>query len=185
MINFTSLGGRTLLCACGTLSLIVFPEGKGKTDAGKGKDAMTLLSSPEETPTDGIISWPGEYHEKGVAIRGIGHIEGQQVSYIIQMEGSRIAFFSSPLQKLTDHELELVGDVDILVLPTEQPAIVQNLIDETDPRLLILVPGEGKDAKARDEVLRLCGAAGKEAVTEFKTKGALSAEGRDVVVMGK
>jgi len=141
---------------------------------------MTLFSNPDENPPERTISWPGEYDFNGIFIRGLGHKEGAQVSYIINADGVRCLFLSSPLHDLNDSELEIVGDIDVLVLPVDDVKIVQHLIDVVDPR--VLIPLETKDGKMFQEVLKICGAVGKETVDEYKVKG-LPAEGREVVVL--
>jgi hypothetical protein len=177
MLTVTSLGGTALLCRSSRKSLLVFPEGKKAQE----KTDITFLPSPEEEPKPGVISWPGEYDIDGVAIRGIGHDEGRQVSYAVDAEGTRCALISSPLREWTDHELELLGDIDVLAIPADDVKLVQKLVDEIDPRVLIPLPT--KDEKTFDEVLRVCGAQGKELVEEYKMKGALPAEGREVVLL--
>ena len=59
----------------------------------------------------------------------------------------------------------------------------QKLLEDVDPRMLILVPSE--KGKMDPEVIKACGAQGKELVDELKVKGSFSAEGREVVVFGK
>ncbi len=175
MIRFSSAGGSAIRCEMGSVSLIAFPE-----KVEKGAATLQLLSHPEESPTSGVLSWPGEYDIAGVTVRGIGHNEGAQVSFVVQMEDMRIAFISSPLIEWSAHELELLGDVHVLVLPADDPKIAQNIIDEVDPRVLMPVPGLEKKAYA--DVLKICGAQGQETVDEYKLK-TLPVEGREVVVL--
>ncbi|OGJ56884.1 hypothetical protein A3H22_02715 [Candidatus Peribacteria bacterium RIFCSPLOWO2_12_FULL_55_15] len=163
-----------LVCSGGPKSFAVFPQ--GATDAD-----FSFLSVPEEEPQEGSISWPGEYDIAGMAIRGIGQNEGQQVSYVVSLTGTRCAFISSPLGEWSDADIAYLGNVDLLVLPGENATMVQKLLDAVDPRLLFLLPS--KDGIDR-EVLKVCGAEGKEHITEYKLKGALPAEGREVVVFG-
>ena len=99
----------------------------------------------------------------------------------MEVDGVRAAFIAAPFEEWTDHEIELLGEVDVLVLPNDNPKIAQKLIDELDPRLLVLVPNA--DGKFDSELLRSCGATGKEHVKDFKLKGSFSAEGREVVVL--
>ena len=179
MLTFTSLGGSTLKCLGGGKPLVIFP-GK-KTEKSAWKDAVALLSAPEEEPAKGTISWPGEYNIADVSLKGIGQNEGQQVSFVAEVDGVRCAFLSGPLQDWTDHQLETVGEIDLLVLPQGDVKLVQKLVDEFDPRVLVLVPDENEKLEA--EVLRACGAQGKERVSEYKLKGSLPAEGREIVVM--
>lgn len=142
---------------------------------------MAVLANPEEETTVGTISWPGEYDFNGVSVRGLGHEEGRQVSYVIVAEGVRTAFLSTPLHSLTDFELEQIGDIDVLAIPTDDPKKVQELVDAIDPRILIPLPT--KDDKTFQEVLKACGALGKEEIDEYKLKGSLPAEGREIVLL--
>jgi len=165
----------TILCEWGSKGIAVFPEDKKKSNA-----LITLLDHPEEKSQDGVLSWPGEYDIQDIAIRGIGHKEGGQVSYSLEMENVRFGFLSAPLQEWGDYELELLGDVDVLVIPTNKPGIVQKLVDEIDPR--ILIPVQNGDADTFAEVLNYCGAKGQQPETEYKIK-TLPVEGRTVVVL--
>lgn len=177
MLTFQSLGGSALSVSAGSKSLSVFTE-PGKAGA---KVTAALYSTPDEQPPEGTISWPGEYDLDGIAIRGIGHDEGRQVSFTTEIDGVRCAFVSSPLQEFTDHELELLGDVDVLAIPTDDAKLVQRIVDEVDPR--VLIPLRTKDDKTFTEVLKACGATGKEEVDEWKMKGGLPTEGREVVLL--
>ncbi len=174
MITLTAPKGTTLSCKWGDKVMDVFPEKQEK------KSLVSLLGSPEEKPKEGAISWPGEYDIQEIAIRGIGHKEGGQVSYAVEMDGVRCGFLSAPLQDLSDYELELLGDIDVLTIPTNKPQLVQKLVDEIDPR--ILIPVQNGDAGNFNEVLNNCGAKGIAPEKEFKVKG-LPAEGRTVVVL--
>lgn len=198
MATITSVGGLTVKCVFGKTALLVFPSAPAsaqpplklqpasKATAGEqGKNnpegMVSLFSHPDEVPPAGTISWPGEYDFNGISIRGLGHKEGSQVSYVIAAEGVRSAFLSSPLHALSEFEQELIGDIDILVLPVDDVKTVQQLLDVLDPR--VFIPLHSKDDKAFQEILKICGAVGKEAVEEYKIKGSLPAEGREVVVL--
>ncbi len=177
MLTFSSLGNQTIKVVNGGKKVSVFPE---KTDP---KIDISLLPHPEEDPAEGTISWPGEYDFDGLAVRGIGHGEGDKVSYVIDVDDVRCAFLATPLEELTDHTIELLGDVDILFLPADNAKMAQKIIDQLDPRALI--PLQTKDKDTFKELLDKCGASGKSAESEFKIKGrsSLSAEGREVVVL--
>ncbi len=174
MLKFTLPKDGTLRIESGETTVAVYPE-----KAGGGAN-VTLLSNPEENPqTPSTVSWPGEYDFGGVSLRGIGHGEGSQVSFAATMDGMRIAMPSSPLQDLSDRDLELIGDAAVLVLPCDDAKLAQKLLEEIDPRVLIPLPG--KDKAAFDAVLKAAGAVGKETVSEYKLKQ-LPAEGREVVL---
>jgi hypothetical protein len=175
MLVFSSPKGASIRCEWGDKVIVAFPEKAEKADA-----LITLAAKPEEEPQEGVISWPGEYDIQEIAIRGIGQNDGGLVSYSLEMEGVRVAFLPAPLQEWKDHELELLGDIDILILPSNNAKLVQKLVDEIDPRILIPVPNGDKEVYA--EILNACGAKNQEPVSEFKAKG-MPAEGREVVVL--
>lgn len=175
MLTFTHIEGSSLRVAGGDKDIVVFPK------KDPGGDVIRILSVPEEEPTPNVISWPGEYDRAGTTIHGIGQSEGQQVSFVVVEDGVRIAFPSSPLLDWSDSELEMLGDVHVLVLPAEDAKLCQKLLDEIDPRVLMLVPAS--DGSLHPDVLKACGAQGKEQVSEYKLKGS-PAEGREVVVFG-
>lgn len=170
MLTFTALDSNGVRLSGGGKTLIVYPDGNGVD-----KSALTLIPIPEESPRDGVISWPGEYNEGGITIRGIGHDEGKQVSFVVEADNVRIAFLSSPLQDWTDHQIEMVGDIDVLTMPSDDAKIIQTLLDGFDPRVIILTPG--KDHAAALKIVDP-----KETVSEWKLKGALPAEGREAMV---
>jgi len=172
MLTFTAKDGSTIRLTGGEKPLTIYPT-KGK---GAEKDGLTLLSIPEEESTPGVLSWPGEFNISGMTFRGIGHDEGRQVSFIVESDGVRSLFLSSPLQDWTDHELEMAGEIDVLVLPTDDSKLAQKLIDEFDPRILLLVPSKEHAAIAKI-------VAPKETTEEYKLKGSLPAEGREVMVL--
>lgn len=175
MITITSLGGQTLSCDIDGKTVVSFSEGPAK-DAD-----LTLLVSPEDEVTKGVISWPGEYDVGGLAVRGIGHEEGQKVSYVLDNGTVRIAFISTPLHAWSDYNMELLGDIDIMCLPADDAKLAQKFIDDVDPRVLIPLPT--KDETTFTELLKAIGAQGKEIEKEYKSKGGLPAEGREVVIL--
>ncbi len=173
MITFSSLGSGSYKITGGKKPVIVFPQ-----DRTSDASVLKLASSPEENTTADVISWPGEYNEHEVSIRGVGHEEGQQISYVVEMEGIRCGCLSSPLKDWSDKQLESVGDLDVLVIPAEDVKMVQRLVDEFDPRILIVIPSANK--ADLDSVSKTVGV--KETVKEYKVKS-LPAEGRETVVL--
>ena len=141
---------------------------------------ISLLDTPADEVKSGVISWPGEYDIDGISVRGIGHEEGKRVSFVVDDSRVRIAFMAAPLHDWKNNELELLGNVDILCIPADNAKIVQKIIDEVDPRVLIPLPTA--DEETFVEILKAIGAHGKEIEPEYKLKGALPAEGREVVI---
>lgn len=174
MITFTSRGGHTVYCDVNGTLVAAFPQ-------EPDEKALSLLSAPEDDVNKGVISWPGEYDVDGLAIRGIGHDEGQRVSYVIDDGKVRMAFIATPLHEWTDNELELLGDIDVLCIPADDPKLAQKLIDTVDPRVLIPLPTN--DDATFNDVLKAIGAKADDEEKEYKLKGSLPAEGRDVVIL--
>ena len=178
MLKFTSLGGTAVRMQTEKSTLLVHAELKGKPQ----ENQIYLLRSPEEDPQEGVISWPGEYDIDSVAVSGIGQDEGAAVSYAVDAETIRTAFLHSPLKEWTGAQIELLGNVDVLFIPTDNPKAIQKLIDEIDPRVLVLLDTGGKEK--HDEVLKVCGASDKEPVEQLEVKpGSMPQDGREVVVL--
>lgn len=142
---------------------------------------LVLLSQPEEGDCENVISWPGEYDDDGISIRALAR-GSDQMNYIVTVEGVRLGFLSSPLPEFTEEDEEIIGDLDVLVLPAEDPKKAQKLVEDIDPR--IVIPLKMTDGKIFTDVLAACG--GKEAaeVEELKLKqGSLPSETREVYVL--
>lgn len=175
MLTFTHLSGSSVRVAGGGMNVVSFPS--SPVDG-----SINLLPSPQQHPNREMISWPGEYDIAGITVRGIGQQEGQKVSYAIELDNTRIAFPATPLEVWEEADIERLGDIQVLVLPAEDAKLCQKLLDEVDPRVLIIVPAS--DGTLHPDVLKSCGAVDKEHVSEFKLKGSLPQEGREVVVFG-
>jgi len=175
MLTFTHLAGSSIRIIGGGIPIVSFP-------AKPVDGSMNLIASPQEFPSREQLSWPGEYDIAGVTVRGIGQQEGQKISYVAEADGLRIAFPATPLESWSDADIERMGEVQVLVLPAEDPKLCQALLDELDPRVLIIVPAA--DGNLNPDVLKACGAVDKEHVSEYKLKGALPQEGREVIVFG-
>lgn len=175
MLTLSHLSGPSVRISGGAKAVSAFPSKAASGD-------INLIAAPEEDLKESTVSWPGEYDEAGITVRGIGQTEGQHVSYMVEIDGTRIALPASPLQEWKDEDIEKLGDIHILVLPAENPKVSQKLLEDVDPRMLILVPGS--TGKMDAEVTKACGATGKETVSDIKIKGSFAAEGREVVVFG-
>jgi len=141
-----------------------------------------LLSSSNGKDDRHTISWPGEYDYDGIAIRAMGNGESDQVSYIITAEGMRCGFISSPMREFTEEEEEVIGDLDVLVVPADDVKKVQKLVEEVDPR--VVIPLKTSDEKVFAEVLAACGGKDAEKVSEVKLKkSGLPTESREVYVL--
>jgi hypothetical protein len=173
MLQFNALTPGSFRVTGGKKSVLIFPS-----TAPKPTDAeIVVLAGPEENPTKGVVSWPGEYNTGGISIKGIGHEEGRQVSYVMEVEGVRVGVLSSPLKEWTDKQLESVPDIDVLAIPGDDAKLAQKLIDEFDPRVLLLLPG--KDLATLEKAVGV-----KEHLAEYKLKGSLPVEGRESYVLG-
>ena len=97
------------------------------------KDDIVLVSHQhydhnaidEANPEAFIIKNPGEYENHGIAIRGIqsfhdnkeGTERGLNTIYVLKAEELNICHLGDLGHILTDHQVEDIGDVDILMIP--------------------------------------------------------------------
>lgn len=114
---------------------------------------IALCTTPnvkQSTAAKFTIDAPGEYEVsstsfKGIAARGHMEEEGSQGSTIFRIisDDIRIVFLGHIYPELTDEQLELIGTVDVLVIPvggsgyTLDPIGALKLIKKIEPKLII------------------------------------------------
>ena len=99
-----------------------------------------------------VIDGPGEYDTKGIFVRGVGAQGGAKKEdekidhttiYSIRMEGIRLGMLGSIKQKqLTDTQLEDLGNIDILFIPTGGNAVLDAeeavaVVNQIEPHFVI------------------------------------------------
>lgn len=94
-----------------------------------------------------VISDPGEYEVRGVLVNGIQDPKADQglkrpLVYRIEAEGISVGFLGQLNRKLTDYELEPLGNIDILILPVGGGQVMDaklsaNLISLVEPRIVV------------------------------------------------
>jgi len=72
-----------------------------------------------------VINCPGEYETSGVSVIGIktyhddkkGKERGKNTIYVIEIDGVRILHLGDLGHKLSDKQLDEIGDIDVLMIP--------------------------------------------------------------------
>lgn len=126
-----------------------------------------------------VIKNPGQYEVKGIHIKGVksfhdaknGEERGLNTIYTISNEGFRICFLGDLGHKLTDSQIEEIGDVDLLLVPvgghfTINPEIASEVISQIEPSYVIPMHYKTKnhssdmfaDVKPLDSFLEAMGA---------------------------
>jgi L-ascorbate metabolism protein UlaG (beta-lactamase superfamily) len=113
-------------------------------------NVKAIKSLEEKTGQPFIISGPGEYETKGVSIIGIpsyhdskeGRERGSNVIYLITLDDLRICHLGDLGHILTDETLDLLGQVEILLIPvggifTLGTKEVGEVISQIEPRIVI------------------------------------------------
>jgi hypothetical protein len=178
MVKIQSKGGKTISLESSQGSLLLFPEGKVKAS----DSTRVLLDAPDDSANGNTVSWPGEYDYGGVSIRGIGQKEGTQISYVVTTESIRCGFLSSPVGEWSEADMQILGDLDVLVVPADDVKLVQKIVEEVDPP--VIIPLKSKDEKIFKEVVAACGGKDVETVKEVKLKkSTLPTESREVYVL--
>ncbi|MDP1629680.1 MAG: MBL fold metallo-hydrolase [bacterium] len=131
-----------------------------------------------------LISGPGEYEIKGLEILGVesyhdnnlGAKRGKNTIYKIEMDEIRLCHLGDLGQeKLTDKQLQNLGEIDILMIPiggkfTIDGASALTVVNQIEPRIVIpmhyKIPGLKIDISGLNEFLKEFGA--KETKPEEK-----------------
>ena len=149
-----------------------------------------------------IIETPGEYEVKGIRILGVsgyhdnvkGKDKGSNTMYLIKIDDLKICHFGDIGQeKLTNRQLELISDVDILMIPvggvyTINAKEAVKIIKQIEPNIIIpmhyKLPGLTEKFADVKDFLKEIGLNGQEAVDKLtlKKKDLINRE-MEVVVM--
>lgn len=145
-------------------------------------NAATIPGEPR------IISGPGEYETRGIAIRGIptfhdphgGRERGPNTVYRIEAEGMTVGHlgdFGEP--ELREETAEALGDIDVLLVPvggtyTMDGKAAAAVVRELGPRLVIPMhyhlPGLTVKLSTVDEFLKACDAGRAERLEKLSVR---------------
>ena len=118
-----------------------------------------------------IINMPGEYDTKGFFVMGLGEIV-DVVIYIVESEGIRVCHLPDIKKELTDEQLEMISDVDVLLADIgnndDSNEITAKVINQIEPR--IVVPMGYDPAKKQKTFLEEMGASGNEPQNKLSIK---------------
>ena len=122
-----------------------------------------------------VIRNPGEYEKSGVAVYGVlsyhdkvgGKERGLNSIYIIKAEDMTICHLGDLGQeKLTDEQVETIGDVDILMIPVGGTYTIDHkeavaVISQIEPKMIIpmhyKLPGSTSDLAGVDKFVKELG----------------------------
>jgi L-ascorbate metabolism protein UlaG (beta-lactamase superfamily) len=142
-----------------------------------------------------IVSDPGEYEVKGIFAHGIQDPEAEKdamrpIVYRFDAEGISLAFLGQLKRQLTTHEVEQLGDIDILLLPVGGGDVLDSksaveTISTIEPRIVVPLYYDTPGVKAKlgtvDAFCKQMGVCKREDATKLKiSKKDLPAE--DVVI---
>lgn len=119
----------------------------------EGKDASVMEAIVPEYPEDKrcpfVVSHAGEFEVRGVAVTGV-HAPLKDGSahtvYRIDVESMGIGFLGALDRALTDKEVELLGNIDVLIVPAESATLASENVAKVEPRLVI--PSYAEDTSA-------------------------------------
>jgi L-ascorbate metabolism protein UlaG (beta-lactamase superfamily) len=118
----------------------------------------------DANPEAFVIQNPGEYENRGIAIRGIqsfhdnkeGTEKGLNTIYVLKAEDLNICHLGDLGHILTDHQVEDIGDVDILMIPvggggyTLDAKMAVEVINQIEPK--VVIPMHYKDGSLNDKL---------------------------------
>ena len=108
-----------------------------------------------------IIDGPGEYEKQGISVRGIksfhdksgGKERGLNTIYVIKAEDMTVCHMGDfGQEKFEDHQLEEIGNVDILMIPVGGVYTIDykeavSIIGQIEPKIIIPMHYKIKDLK--------------------------------------
>jgi L-ascorbate metabolism protein UlaG (beta-lactamase superfamily) len=184
-LDITYLGRGSIKVSGKQISLVSDPEAGKKLNA----DVVIVTSPDVKAAAPGeamLIDGPGEYEVKNSLITGVPtqlHVdaEGQRgTAYVVEVDSVRIGIVGNIAPGLNNEQLELLGGVDVLVVPvgghglTLDATAATELVSQVEPKYVIPVHYDDGVSKydmpqeKLDKFLSEMGAAKAEPVPKFK-----------------
>lgn len=144
-------------------------------------DAHAQSVNAEAAEVEGspkILDWPGEFEVAGVNIEALAQDQGN--IFLFNIDGMKVCHLGGLAHELSDETLELIGDVDILLIPVGGGSVLdakpaQRLVEAIEPRVVIpmyFMSGESKmDIQGPSEFLKAVGKSNLEPLDKFTVKG--------------
>lgn len=141
-----------------------------------------------------LIDAPGEYEIGGMFIYGTGAAganEGKNIIYKMEAEGITVVHLGDPGKELDEHEVEALGEVDILLVPVGGSLTVKKIVEVVgtlEPRIVIpmhyKLPELKLPLETVDKFLRELGVGKVEPVSKLKVaRKDLPADEMKVIVL--
>lgn len=133
------------------------------------KDNLVLVThdhfdhnnTADANPEAFIVDGPGEYEKQGISVRGIpsfhdksgGTERGANTIYVIKADEVTVCHMGDfGQEKLEEHQVEEVGDVDILLIPVGGKYTIDykeaiNIIGQIEPKIVVPMHYKIKDLK--------------------------------------
>lgn len=110
----------------------------------EGKDASVMDAITAEYPEDKrcpfVVNHAGEFEVRGVAVTGVhaSRKDGtQHTVYRIDAESISIGFLGDIDRALSDKEVEALGNIDVLIVPSESATLAAENVAKIEPRMVI------------------------------------------------
>jgi L-ascorbate metabolism protein UlaG (beta-lactamase superfamily) len=168
------------------------------TISHEGSDFLTAKNISQGSK---VLNWPGEYEIKDVSLIGIPSFLNDRENQNLE-ENIIWSFFMEEVKfchlgvlgcKLSDDQLEKIGDVDVLMIPVGGNGSIDikkavEVIEQIDPRIVIpmryALPGIKIDLQEVGEFAKLMGKESFEIVEKFLiTKSQLPEESTELIVL--
>jgi len=183
-MNISWYGHRCFRIEAKEGSVLIDPFGKEVgLRSPRVKDDIVLFTGTGSTrsglsemnPEAFLITGPGEYERKGITIHGVkaygdkvdGTKQGLTTLYRIVAEEISVCHLGALGQEqLTDEQIELIGDVDILMVPVGNKEVLDAkaaaaIVNEIEPKIIIpmqfKVPGLTLDSDGVEKFIKEMG----------------------------
>ncbi len=162
-----------------------------QSHAGNDTDNLSAISPehPEEGKKVFVVSHAGEYEVHGMFATGIDAPKKDGTPHAIfrlDAEGIKIGFLGALDRALTSQEVETLGPIDILIVPTGKgmltPAHAGEVVAQVEPRIVIVSYAEQAGVEA---VKREIGAQSESTQKLKITRSGLPQEDMKIVIFEK
>ena len=161
------------VCELESTTIIVFSDKTAKDGE------IHLAHNIGDLQAGANLNWPGEYDRGGTAIRGLS-TDDATIIWRIDVGNAKCAFMKAPLaDTLSDHHLERLGQIDVLVIESDDAKKSEKTVEALDPRIIVIIDNGNSNA----ELLKALTNTIPEPTKSYTVKSSMPAEGREIVIL--
>jgi len=160
-------------------------------------DNIEVIAGEGQGTTPFVIRYAGEYEVRGIFVTGISaplNDKTPHTIYRFDLEDMSVGFLGALDRKLTDQEIEKLGSIDVLLIPSGGGSVLDaktaaEVVSQVEPRMVVptYIHAKGMKKKVSDAegICKELSCAREDVNTLSLKRSALPAEDMQITVLSR